>query len=177
MVGANGLLPNHRKHQLKAFGYYQWTDEWRTGATLLAASGRPRNCTSHYPTADAGLYSGAAYWFCGLAGSGTTPTLPDGSPRPGYAPAAPDYGPSPRGSHGSAPWSFNLNLNVAYVPHWADGKLTLGVDVLNVLNRQTAGAYNPRYETASRNTPNQFYNQEIQISAPRSVRIMARYDF
>lgn len=177
MVGANGLLPNHRKHYLKAFGYYEWTDEWRTGATLLASSGRPRNCTSHYPTADAGLYSGAAYWFCGLAGSGTTPTLPNGSPRPGYAPAAPDYGPSPRGSHGTAPWSMQLNLNAAYTPRWADGKLTLGVDVLNVLNRQTAGAYNPRYETATRNQPNQFYNQEIQISAPRSVRIMARYDF
>jgi len=52
-------------------------------------------------------------WFCGLAGSGTTPTLPNGAPRPGYAPAAPDYGPSPRGSHGAAPWAFNLNLNVA----------------------------------------------------------------
>jgi hypothetical protein len=68
-------------------------------------------------------------------------------------------------------------MNVAYVPRWADGKLTLGVDVLNVLNRQVAGAYNPRYETSTRNQPNQFYNQEIQISAPRTVRIMARYDF
>lgn len=171
MVGANGLLPNHRKHQLKAFGYYQWTDQWRTGATLIAASGRPRNCTSHYPTADAGLYSGAAYWFCGLSGSGTA------AGSSGYAAPAADYGPSPRGSHGSAPWAVQLNLNVAYVPNWADGKLTLGMDVLNVLNRQVAGSYNPRYETSSRNTPNQFYNQEIQISAPRSVRLMARYDF
>lgn len=177
MVGSNGLLPNHRKHQFKAFGYYQWTEEWRTGATLIAASGRPRNCTSHYPTADAGLYSGAAYWFCGLAGSGTTPTLPNGSPRPGYAPAAADYGISPRGSHGTAPWTVQLNLNVAYVPHWADGKLTLGADIINVLNRQVAGGFNPRYETATRNQPNQFYNQEIQISAPRYIRFMARYDF
>lgn len=177
MVGANGLLPNHRKHQFKAFGYYQWTDEWRTGATVIAASGRPRNCTSHYPTADAGLYSGAAYWFCGLAGSGTTPTLPNGTPRPGYAPAAPDYAISPRGSHGEGPWSVQLNLNVAYVPSWANGRLTLGADVINVLNRQTAGAFNSRYETATRNQPNQFYNQEIQVSAPRYIRFMARYDF
>ena len=47
MVGSNGLLPNHRKHQFKAYGFYEWTDEWRTGATLVAASGRPQNCTSH----------------------------------------------------------------------------------------------------------------------------------
>lgn len=170
MVGSNGLLPNHRKHQLKAFGYYQWTQEWRTGATVIAASGRPRNCTSHYPTADAGLYSGAAYWFCGLAGSGTAP----GSA--GYAPAAADYAISPRGSHGETPWSVQLNLNVAYEPKWAEG-LTFQADIINVLNRQVAGAYNPRYETATRNQPNQFFNQEIQTAAPRYLRLMARYDF
>lgn len=177
MVGSNGLLPNHRKHQFKAFGYYEWTSEWRTGLTFIAASGRPRNCTSHYPTADAGLYSGAAYWFCGLAGSGTTPTLPNGSPRPGYAAAAPDYGISPRGSHGIAPWTLQLNLNVAYVPKWANDKLTLGMDIINVFNRQQAGTYNSRYETSSRNVPNQFYNQELQTATPRYIRFMARYDF
>lgn len=171
MVGANGVLPNHRKHQFKAFGYYQWNEEWRTGLTFIAASGRPRNCTSHYPTADAGLYSGAAYWFCGLAGSGTAP----GST--GYAPASSDYAISPRGSHGIAPWTLQMNLNVAYVPKWADGKLTLGADIINLFNRQQAGSYNSRYETSSRNVPNQFYNQEIQTAAPRYIRFMARYDF
>ncbi len=171
MVGANGVLPNHRKHQFKAFGYYQWNEEWRTGLTFIAASGRPRNCTSHYPTADAGLYSGAAYWFCGLAGSGTAP----GST--GYAPASSDYTISPRGSHGIAPWTLQMNLNVAYVPKWADGKLTLGADIINLFNRQQAGSYNSRYETSSRNVPNQFYNQEIQTAAPRYIRFMARYDF
>lgn len=170
MVGANGLLPNHRKHQLKAFGYYQWTDEWRTGATLIAASGRPRNCTSHYPTADAGLYTGAAYWFCGLAGSGTAPGTP------GYAPPSADYRISPRGSYGEMPWSIQLNFNVAYEPRWAEG-LTLQADIINVLNRQTPGGYNPRYETATRNQPNQFFDQEIQTSTPRYLRLSARYDF
>ena len=83
--------------------------------------------------------------------------------------------------HGEGPWSTQLNLNVAYVPSWADGKLTLQADIINVLNKQTAGSYNPRYENGSaadrRNTPNKFYGQEIQISAPRSLRLTARYDF
>ena len=92
MVGSNGLLPNHRKHQLKAFGYYEWSQQWRTGATLIAASGRPRNCTSHFPVDSAALYNGAAYWFCGRSGSGTAP----GSP--GYIAPSPDYAISPRGN-------------------------------------------------------------------------------
>jgi outer membrane receptor protein involved in Fe transport len=168
MVGSNGLLPNHRKHQVKAYGWYEWSDQWRTGATLIAASGRPKNCTSHFPQDSAALYNGAAYWFCGRSGNATT------------APSA-DYAISPRGSKGEGPWSTQLNFNVAYVPTWADGKLTLQADIINVLNRQTAGAYNPRYENGSaadrRNTPNKFYGQEIQISAPRSLRLTARYDF
>lgn len=175
MVGSNGLLPNHRKHQLKAFGFYEWTQEWRTGATLIAASGRPRNCTSHFPVDSAALYNGAAYWFCGRSGSGTAPGTP------GYVAPSADYRISPRGSYGEAPWSVQLNLNVAYTPNWADGKLTLQADIINVLNRQTAGTYNPRYENGAasdrRNTPNRFFGQELQISEPRYLRLTARYDF
>ena len=178
MVGANGLLPNNRKHQIKAFGYFQATEEWRFGASLIAASGRPKNCTSHYPTADKGLYSGAAYWFCGLSGSGTAPGAVDakGKPIP-YVPAASDYAFSPRGSHGTAPWTYQLNLNVAYTPSWLDNKLTLQMDIINVLNRQVATAYNYRYETSVRNTPNQLYLREINVSDPRYFRFTARYDF
>jgi hypothetical protein len=175
MVGSNGLLPNHRKHQFKAYGYYQWSPEWRTGATLLTASGRPRNCTSHYPVDSASLYNGSAYWFCGLSGTGTAPGTAN------YRAPAADYAISPRGSHGETPWTAQLNLNVAYTPEWADGNLTLQADIINVLNRQVAGSYNPRYEQGSaavrRNVANQFYGQEIQISEPRYLRLMARYDF
>lgn len=171
MVGSNGLLPNHRAHQLKAFGYYQLTSEWRTGATLIWASGRPRSCTSHYPTADAGLYSGAAYWFCGFAGSGTAPGTT------GYVAAASDYRLSTRGTYGTAPATIQLNLNAAYAPRWADGKLTLQADVINVLNRQVPGFYNPRFETSTRNRPNPLFGQELNYSSPRYVRLTARYDF
>nr|WP_240734202.1 TonB-dependent receptor [Dyella soli] len=171
MVGANGVLPNDRTHQLKAFGYFQLTPEWRFGGNALVQSGRPRNCTSHYPTADAGLYSGAAYWFCGLSGSGTAP----GST--GYKAPAADYAFSPRGSHGRAPWSYSLNLNAAYTPNWLDNKLTFQMDIFNVLNRQVATTYNFRYETSARNTPNSLYLRELNVSEPRYFRFTVRYDF
>ncbi|REM95987.1 hypothetical protein DSI35_27865, partial [Mycobacterium tuberculosis] len=69
------------------------TPEWRVGGSLLIDSGRPRSCTSYYPTADQGLYNGAYYHFCGLAGSGTAP----GSA--GYIPPSADYRFSPRGDN------------------------------------------------------------------------------
>jgi hypothetical protein len=170
MQGANGLLQNHRRHQLKAYGFFQATEEWTFGGSMILASGRPRNCTSYYPTADAGLYNGSYYYFCGLAGSGTSP----GSPN--YTPPSSDYARSPRGSKGTTPWTYTLNLSAGYRPVWADQKLTLQMDVLNILNRQVPGLYNPQYSQA-RNEVNQTYGMELGYSAPRSVRLSARYDF
>lgn len=173
MQGANGLLPNHRAHVLKAFGYLQLTPEWRAGSTLTISSGRPRNCTSMYPTPDAGLYNGSYYWYCGLPGTGTSPTSAN------YVPPSADYGPSPRGSHGTTPWGFDLGLNVAYSPAWAKG-LTLQADVINVLNRQIPGSYYSRYAASpyrGANDYNPLYGQELNYTRPRYFRFTARYDF
>ncbi len=171
MVGSNGLLPNHRAHQIKAFGYYQLNKELRFGATLIAASGRPKNCTSYYPTADQGLYNGSYYYYCGLAGSGTNPATD-----PKYVPPSADYKFSPRGSHGSTPWTYQLNLNVAYTPSWMDHKMTLQLDAINVLNRQTPTMYNYRY-ASNRTTVNPLYGRELNYTEPRYFRLTARYDF
>lgn len=166
MVNAYGYLPNHREHQIKGYGYYQLTPELRFGATLIAASGRPRNCTSYYPTADKGLYNGAYYWFCGLAGSGA----------PGGTPPSADYGPSPRGSQGSTPWTYQLNLSASYQPNFFNRRVTFSLDALNVLDRQTPQLYNPRY-ASDRNTMSSTYGLEQNFTAPRTVRFSARYDF
>ncbi|SKB99754.1 TonB-dependent receptor [Luteibacter sp. 22Crub2.1] len=157
MVGANGKLPNNRTHQIKAFGYFQATDDLRFGANLNIASGRPKNCTSFYPTADAGLYNGAFYYWCGLPGTA-------------------GYERSPRGSHGNTPWTYIVNLNAAYTPSWLDKNLTLQVDVLNAFNKQTPTSYNPRY-ASSRSTVSPLYDRELNFTDPRTVRFTARYDF
>jgi len=175
MEGGNGLLPNHRAHVLKAFGYLQMGEQWRAGASLIMASGRPRNCTSMYPDAEIGLYNSSAYWFCGLPGSGD-PSAPNYIGP--YVPPADDYRPSPRGSHGTAPWTYDLNLNLAWTPRWANG-LTLQMDVINVLNRQTPTHYNPIYGTGGRgaNDYNQRYGQALNHTPARYLRLTARYDF
>jgi len=178
MEGGNGLLPNHRAHVIKAFGYLQISDQLRAGASLVMASGRPRNCTSMYPIPSDDLYNSAGYWFCGLPGSngGTNPNVPD------YVPPTDDYGPSPRGSHGTTPWMYNLNLNLTWTPRRVNG-LTLQADVMNVLNRQNPNFYNLRYSVngtgAARDVDayNPFYGQALNFTEERYVRFTVRYDF
>lgn len=171
MVGSNGRLPNDRTHQIKALGYYQITPEWRVGASAYITSGRPKSCTSFYPTPDPGLYTGAYYHYCGTPG---TITLSPSNPN--YQGPSADYGLSPRGAKGSTPWVYTINLNVAYTPEWANRQLTLQADVMNVFNQQVPQAYNPRYAVDT-STRSEFYMQELGFTAPRSVRLSARYDF
>ena len=49
MVDSYGYLPNDRRHSLKVFGNYEFTDEWSVGANLLVQSGRPKNCLGVLP--------------------------------------------------------------------------------------------------------------------------------
>lgn len=67
--------------------------------------------------------------------------------------------------------------HVACTPAWLDKKLTLQAGVIYVPDRQVAGSYDYRCETASRNTPNPLCGHGLNCSDPRYVRITARYDF
>ena len=48
MEGSYGNLPNDRPHQVKAFGFYQFSPEWQVGGNFLAEAGRPKNCFGNY---------------------------------------------------------------------------------------------------------------------------------
>lgn len=171
MVGGNGNLANDRRHQIKAYGFYQLNPEWRFGASAIISSGRPTSCFSYYPTADAGLYNGAYYHWCGLAGTGTNPNTD-----PDYTPPSDDYRFSPRGTAGHTPWTYQVNLNATYVPAWANNDLQFSLDILNVFNEQKPQWYDTQY-AADRNTPSRYYHQELNYTPPRQVRLSVRYDF
>lgn len=159
MVGSNGSLPNDRRHQIRAFGYYQFSKEWRVGSTVQVASGRPKSCLSFWPdTTTKGIYNSSSYHYCGLNITGSQVVF------------------APRGTSGTTPWTYRLDLNAAYTPGWADNKLTMQVDVLNVLNRQTPQYYNMRYGS-NRTTVNPLYGRVLDYTNPRTVRFTVRYDF
>ena len=163
MENSYGLLPNHRAHQIKAYGYYDLTSEFRVGASAIITSGRPLSCTSFYPDPDADTYNGSYYHWCGMAPS---------SKYPGGL----NYVATPRGTTGSTGWTQAINLNASYRPSFADNKLSFAVDVLNVLDQQKAQYKNMQF-SQDRATPARTYGQDLSYTAPRSVRFTVRYDY
>ena len=109
-VNGDGLLPNDRTHQLKAFGAYQVTPEFGIGGNLLVASGRPKNCIGNAPD---------------------QPALPPADPNAPFVPGGPvtnysGYGSayffcngaaSQRGSQGRLPPDIRFDFNASYRQH------------------------------------------------------------
>ena len=174
MSGASGYLPNDRRHQIKAFGYYQLSDEWQVSATLISASGRPK--------AYAGNYGGE-----GLIELMTLPGSPNALTATEYHDAYVAYnGPyyhwvngeiSPRGTSGRLPWTTVLDLGVKYAPSFVfDNQLKLAVDVFNVFNTQKEQNIVEQIRTSNNAIVSTGY-MPISYNAPRSVRFMITYDF
>ena len=158
MIGSRGDLPNDRRHQLKAYGFWQQSPEWLFGANLAVASGRPKNCIGNGPTGYDRQSYGAAFFFCDF----TSPT--DDT----YNPVV-----TPRGSQGRLPWTYQLNLNAQYTPDWANNKLAFTADVFNIFTQQRKVSI---VETKTSQT-DPSYGRVLTYQAPRSVRVGIRYDF
>jgi len=153
MENTNGDLPNSQKHQLRIYGTYAPTDEWAFSTVTRIASGYPVSCLGLRPASYGGDPYGYKnnYFYC------------NGQP-------------APRGSYGTTPWTYNVDLSVAWKPAFADHKLTLSTDVFNVLGKQRVTQYYETGETAS-GLPNPQYKRARSFSDPRTVRLGARYDF
>lgn len=152
MENANGVQNNDRKHQLKFYGYYQFSPEWLASANLSVISGAPRQCLGAYgPQAtDPAGYARSYHWCNGQ--------------------------PSPPGSHGRLPWIRQLDLGVTYRPDFAAGRLGFSANVFNVLNEQRETAIYP-YSVLSGTTPNPLYGTAAAYQSPRYARLSVSYDF
>lgn len=166
MVGAYGYLPNDRRHQIKAYGFVAVTPEIMVGANALLASGRPKNCIGNFggtPWAPVGATTvfgdvdyGSSYRFCSFDGKTSVAT--------------------PRGSEGTLPWEYRMDMNLSYRPAKIKG-LQLRVDLFNAFNRQSAQAIDEVHENAYDITsvlPT--YGRVISYTAPRSVKFSVTYD-
>jgi outer membrane receptor for ferrienterochelin and colicin len=152
MEGANGYLPNDRRHTFKIFGAYQINPEWRVGANAMVQSGRPKNCLGYYDgtTDSVSIGYGSASFYCG-----------------GKL--------SPRGSFGRLPWTKEVSVQATYQPKAFKG-VTLQADVLNVFNSRTVTTIEEAGEVGV-NSPSPTYMQPVGLQNARSVRLMAQYEF
>ena len=170
MQFANGNLPNDRRHQIRSYGYYQMTPEWLFSATVLANSGRPKNCIGAWFTDPVtGLYTDPSHAYMARTGS-------NGAYHVCYGEV------SKRGALGNMPWTYTLDLGVQYSPNFASNKLTFGANVFNVFDQQRTITIN---ETSvggavtgtSGGQPNNLYQATLQTSPGRYFRLSAQYEF
>ncbi len=151
MLNSNGPLPNQRKHQIKAFGVYNFSDEYAISGNALISSGRPKSATCNLPVAvdTLGLSSGygSIFYVC---------------------PDAPG-----RGGLGTLPWEKRFDIGFIYKPSLLPG-LTAKVEVFNLFNTQTATAVNEARNTVGGQT-SATSQQVINYSAPRAVQFSAQY--
>ena len=150
---ANGLTPNDRTHQLKAFGFYELSPQFSLGGNGLLASGRVKNCKGSLPASygdnPAAAY-GSAFFFC-------------------------DGVPSPRGSRGHLPVDARLDLNLTFKPA-AIKDLAFKLDVFNVFNRQAEQNIEERYNVGSTTAIASTYGRTISYTAPRSMKLTAEFN-
>ncbi|MEQ8177981.1 MAG: TonB-dependent receptor [Amphiplicatus sp.] len=152
--GADGLLPNHRRHRLKVWGNYQVTEAFSIGSQLQLASPRPLSCFGYHPLGTtpanyipyvANLAYGAASHYCGgeLA---------------------------PRGEGEKTDWLFNMDIALRYNLEMPSGQdVTLRADVFNIFN---IDGVQERFETGelSLNNPHPRYGLATAYQEPRYVR-------
>jgi hypothetical protein len=170
MEGSEGYLPNDRRHTLKFNGSYAISDQFRVGATLVATSGRPKNCFGNYPDQAGVDANGNAY----PAG----PLARDDSDLYGAA-SFYCYGKlNNRGSLGRLPWTYDLGLQFTYTPAQVKG-LSLSVDVLNVFNKRGVRSIDEVGEVDSPASVNPTYQRPILsgLQPARAVRLTAAYEF
>ena len=159
MAFANGYLANDRRHQVKARGSYQITDELLLGLNLTIKSGAPISCLGFFnpdgstdENSDAAdpIQYGASYHTC--LGAVASP----GSIR--------------------TPWTHVFDLGLTYRPNYFDKKLAVGVQARNIFNERNALQVDVTSETAPYSVSNT-YQVPIALQQPRSVAAYLSYDW
>ncbi|QUN06307.1 TonB-dependent receptor [Shewanella yunxiaonensis] len=156
MDGADGYLPNDRRHMLKVFGAYQLTENLTVGANVSIESGRPLNkfgIGSPYGIPD----YGDTYYTLNEDGTYTW---------------------NQRGSAGRTDWVYRLDLSASY--NWDitdDVNVILKANVYNVFNSHATIREYEYYEQGDPGQLDPNYGTTTAYQTPRYVEFSASIKF
>lgn len=148
--GANGNLPNDRRHQLKLWGAWAFAASWQASAAFQYASGRPRNAFGIHPTdPHAAQYGASSFYNQGRF--------------------------VPRGTLGTTSETFRLDIGLKYTGDLDRGSLTARLDIFNILDRDTETEVDEHADTASGQASPTF-GLPTRFQQPRTVRLGIQYE-
>lgn len=162
--GAKGNLPNDRRHQIKAQFAYEITENILLGSNFLWQTGRPYGAYGYHPTdVFASFYDAESFYRGGEL--------------------------VPRGSLGTTPNTWSLDLSLQYNTTVYDHDLTFRADVFNVFNNDKPTKYNEVSEIRKtvpdegdnfegyRGDPDPDYLLPKYFQEPRKIRLSATFKF
>lgn len=156
--GADGNLPNDRRHAVKVFGAYSPVENITLGANFFWQSGRPLNAFGIHPTDEfAQAYGAESFYKQGVL--------------------------APRGSEGETSSRWNLDLSANYDMMWMDHSLNFRLDVFNVFNNDKATEIYEiaddefYFESTHEYRPDNRFGAKSNFQTPRYVRLSASVRF
>jgi hypothetical protein len=149
--GANGNLPNDRRHKVKIFGAYSIQENLVAGANFSYQSGRPINAFGVHPTDDFAAAYGTASFFV------------DGEL-------------VPRGSLGNQPSTWQLDMSLTYTTEVGGYDLVLRGDIYNLFDNDSVVETEENFEFDD-GTPDPDYGLIDRYQSPRYARLSASISF
>ena len=150
--GADGNLPNDRRHQLKVWGVWEFASRWQASGAFHFSSGRPRNAFGYHPSDPyAQLYGPLSFYRQGTA--------------------------VPRGTLGTTENTYRLDLGLKYsADAFGGGRLIVRLDVFNVLDLDAETEVDERADWFG-GRPSGTFGLPVRFQQPRTVRLGLRYEF
>ena len=128
-----------RRHAFATVVSYRFTPRWELASTIRVASGFPR-------TAPVGLRVAAVEDELDGDGDGITDELVPDIDDVGRLVYAVDFGPVANLNQARLPPFARVDVRVTWRPRGAAGRWEIYAEVINMLNRRNAGAFEPRLE-------------------------------
>jgi hypothetical protein len=151
--GANGYLPNDRRHQLKLRGSYAIGEHWEVGATLNVQSGRPISARGEgNPFDDTSFESFFVF-------NETTN----------------QWELHRRGTAGRTPWIYDVGANVTYRHSFEVADLQVKFSVYNLLNQEHATEVDDYLFSTPNGNPD--YRLGTGYQSPRYAMLTMKLDF